>query len=128
MSDWSDPIDLSVGDLCVYEGDPVLCCLQQRIIYRVIKKEPTRSAYDPDAWTSDWVFSFVVAHDPFPTSAVSEQYARERTHSRASKSLTKHGTRGLRKLGLLDLVMLRNELDNFTRQRAIDLGEENAGR
>lgn len=118
MSAFSDPIELAVGDLCVYEGDPKFCSLQQRIVYRVTKKVPTQTAWDPNAWTSRWAFTFEVAFDLFPVSAKDERYIH---HASGEKvTLTKHGTRGLRRLDILALALVRNGLDNFLRQWAHD--------
>ncbi len=123
MPSFADPTELNVGDLCVYEGDTEHCSMQQRIIYRVTAKVPTPSAHDPGAWTSKWAYAFVVVFDMFPASATSERYLRDQ-HGSPRTIITKHGTRGVRRLDLLSLARLRNDFDIYIRARALEMGAD----
>lgn len=121
MPTFADPSELHVGDLCVYEGDTEHCSMQQRIIYRVTAKIPTPSAHDPGAWTSKWAYNFAVAYDMFPDSTMAARYLRDQ-HGAPRTVITKHGTRGVRRLDLLALARLRNDFDIYIRERALEMG------
>jgi len=100
----ADPIDLNVGDLCVYIGniDFDFCSLSPRVIYRVTNKEPSGN---DGTFLSRWRFTFEAAFDMFPDSHCNENWR--------GTQLTKNGSRNVRKLTLLDLGRLRQEFDGF---------------
>ena len=118
MSAWSDPIELNVGDLVVYVGDTKYCDLQQRIIYRVVGRYPTGPSCDEgNVWTSPYVFTFKVAYDTYPSSMMMTQYREKGPENGA---VTKHGSRGIRRLELLDLLQIRNDFDTFIKECALE--------
>lgn len=96
---WSDPIDLNINDLCIYVGSITYCRLMPRVIYRVTGKQP--SSWGSDSKLSRWHFTFKPAFDMFPGSDGSDG------------EQTKNGTRGIKKLELLDLGSMRQALDEF---------------
>lgn len=109
MSNWSDPYELHVGDLVAYEGALEYSRLRHRIIYRVIKKEPTEGAFSghKTRWTSDWRFTLELVLDLFPLS----EYGSIKATPENDKSPCKHGSRNLRRFGVIELAQLRNKLD-----------------
>jgi len=99
--------ELQLGDLCVYTVDDKLSQLKNHVIYQVVKKDALestsyanhryafRAAFDVTSPVGDSIDSFVVL-----------------------------GTRGLRRLTLLDLCTIRLHLDDFIRQYARECGAE----
>jgi len=99
--------ELQVGDLCIFTGDEKFSLLRHHLIYQVSQKEVNvGSTY------SIHRYSYRVAFDVTnPTgSSVDETTAL--------------GTRGLRKITLLDLCTVRLHFDDFIRQYAQQCGAE----
>lgn len=99
---YPDPIDLNPGDLCVYIGNVEFSQLVPRVIYRVTKKEPSTWGGTGEA-LSRWHFTFEPAFDMFSTS-----------HTENTRSVrSKNGTRGIKKLTVLEMGALRRAFDEF---------------
>lgn len=103
--------------MCVYEGDVEFSSLKHRVIYRVTCKEPTCRGLDESGWTSPWLYTFSVAFDMFPESS-------HDLKTSPYNPVFKRGTRGIRRLQMLDIARLRNDIDLFLRQVvAVAIGE-----
>lgn len=115
-----EPIELRLGDLIVFEGNPRFTSLVSRCVYKVVGKEPTGAVS-----LSKWSYTFRCVYDMFPKTEPPDQCHHCMTTGKPPAELIKkNGTNGIRVLELLDVLLLRNELDSFIRSRARELGEE----
>lgn len=101
--------ELSVGDVCLFVGDEKYSSLHRRIIYQVVAKEDA-----PGSSYSHHSYRYRVAFDfENPTGSSTD----------ITSAL---GTRGIKKLDLIDLGTLRLHYDNFLRWWAVTQGMESS--
>lgn len=129
MGTYADPFEFEIGDLCIYTGKREFTRMKQRVIYRVVDKQPTNQT---DSMLSKCSYTFEVAYDPVPEtddSKTTDGYG----HSLSTKELgdfhesmikpKRNGARYIKKLELVELGKLRNSLDVFIRDWAINKGK-----
>lgn len=96
---------MQVGDLCMFIGDEKHSQLHNRIVYQVVeKKEALASSF------SHHEYRYRVAFDIQNPVGVHVD------------TVSAYGTRGMRKLGLVDVGTVRLHLDNFLREWARSMG------
>jgi hypothetical protein len=99
--------ELAVGDLCVFVGDEKYSSLHRRTVYQVVSK-----VADQTASYSNNTYGYRVAFDfENPTGS-------------STDVIQGLGTRGMRKISLLDLATLRLHLDAFIKDFARYRGME----
>lgn len=103
---WGEPYELAMGDMVMFTGNPEHSSLHHRVVYRVAGKEPASSTS-----LSNHMYRFQVVFD------------FENPMGRDLHVATKLGTRGIKRLSLLDLATLRMRLDEFIKEWAASLGE-----
>jgi len=110
----ADPYELQPGDLCVYVGRRAHSRLRHRVIYRVTDKIRTQED-GSNEWLSCWRYTFERAFDMFPTT---DDRGDDERRVDTSLSISKNGTRHVMKLDIMQLCLLRNQLDLFIADEA----------
>ena len=99
---WTTPVELNLGDVVMYVGDMKYAILQRRVVYRVVDKEQ-----QPENASYPFSYRFTAAFDlENPLGQVIEP------------SCQMSSLKDFRKLGLLDLGVIRLIFDDFIKEWA----------